>query len=254
MRPRLSLPEALARLPGNVDAADVAAVGETSSADVFRVTVGGRLAVLRIVDRGSDMAAQLAAQRQAAAAGIAPAVLLAAPDAGLLLTDYAPGTVLTATAMEDTDSVAAVGRLLRRLHDLPRLGVTLDLEAAARRYLGQCTAPARSSAVKAEREVRALLADVDDRPGVPCHNDPVAQNFVLGESLTLLDWEYAADNDPLFDLAVVSAHHDLASRRRDALLRSYCSASFEENRRRLPTWEAIYRRIYELWSVARGKP
>ena len=44
---------------------------------------------------------------------------------------------------------------------------------------------------------------------VPCHNDPLSENFMYdGETLYLIDREYAGMNDPTFDMAAVINEND----------------------------------------------
>mgnify|MGYP000264842433 CR=1 FL=1 len=41
---------------------------------------------------------------------------------------------------------------------------------------------------------------------VPCHNDPLCENWVVSDTdrLYLIDWEYAGMNDGMWDVAAVS--------------------------------------------------
>lgn len=54
---------------------------------------------------------------------------------------------------------------------------------------------------------------VDNIPAVPCHNDPLCENWVLDKhgKLYLIDWEYAGMNDGMWDLADVSIEAGLSS-------------------------------------------
>ncbi|MEM1262602.1 MAG: phosphotransferase [Pseudomonadota bacterium] len=250
MSSRLTLSEALARLPGRVDLASVTAIGCTSTDDVYRLSLNGNDVVLRIADRGVDWQAALAIQRHAADRGIAPAVLLAAPDAGIAVTAYAPGRSLQRADMADPATQQAVGHLLRVLHSGQSVGHTLDLVAAIRRYVSRCPASVRQTAKRVANDIAKRLSAARPVQLVPCHNDPVADNFLAAGSLTLIDWEYAADNDPRFDLAVVSAHHDLDASGRLRLLSAYAPDDVERLSHELENWEAIYRGIHLLWASA----
>lgn len=57
-------------------------------------------------------------------------------------------------------------------------------------------------------EVMAIKAEIDnamDIRKVPCHNDPLCENWVEGNGrMYLIDWEYAGMNDGMWDVADVS--------------------------------------------------
>lgn len=57
-------------------------------------------------------------------------------------------------------------------------------------------------------EVMKIKAEIDNSieiKKVPCHNDPLCENWVLGDGrMYLIDWEYAGMNDGMWDLADVS--------------------------------------------------
>ena len=56
---------------------------------------------------------------------------------------------------------------------------------------------------------------------VPCHNDSLCENWVYGDRLYLIDWEYAGMNDGMWDLADVSIEADYSEENDDLLLESY---------------------------------
>ena len=65
-----------------------------------------------------------------------------------------------------------------------------------------------------------------DRDGeivrVPCHNDPLCENWVEGkEGMFLIDWEYAGMNDGMWDLADLSIEADYNKEEDAILLESY---------------------------------
>lgn len=74
-------------------------------------------------------------------------------------------------------------------------------------------------------EVMSIRADVSHYgvPNVPCHNDPLCENWVLSSSgqLYLIDWEYAGMNDAMWDLADVSIEAAFTAEQDAAFLRHY---------------------------------
>jgi thiamine kinase-like enzyme len=102
------------------------------------------------------------------------------------------------------------------------------------------------------------LALIDSMPGPMnlccCHNDLVAENIIATPQVRFLDWEYACDNDPLFDLAIVVAHHDLSDRHADVLLDAYFDGAGRRWREQFATQMRLYDALNWLWSAANAPP
>ena len=62
---------------------------------------------------------------------------------------------------------------------------------------------------------------------VPCHNDLLAGNFIRGERLWIVDWEYAGMGDPAFDLANFAVSNGLDANGDRELLDAYGGADPE---------------------------
>jgi thiamine kinase-like enzyme/choline kinase len=77
------------------------------------------------------------------------------------------------------------------------------------------------------REQVMLLKDQYESIGydlVPCHNDPVAENFVKsGDRLYLIDFEYSGMNDPMWDLAAHSMECGFCEKDEELFLSLYFS-------------------------------
>ena len=67
-----------------------------------------------------------------------------------------------------------------------------------------------------------------------------------------MDWEYASDNDPFFDLATIVAHHGLSTRQAGLLLDSYFDGDGDKWREQLTSYEHFYNAIVWLWQAAQG--
>lgn len=63
-----------------------------------------------------------------------------------------------------------------------------------------------------------------------CHNDLVAENYLLNNGkIFLLDWEYAQTNNPWFDLASLVFYQDLNIEQQQILLQGYWQNELPEN-------------------------
>ena len=84
-----------------------------------------------------------------------------------------------------------------------------------------------------------------------CHNDLVAENILETDHLRFLDWEYACDNDPFFDLATLTTHHVLNDEQIDALLDAYFEGDGARWHKRLERQAGVYAALLYLWEQAR---
>lgn len=187
-------------------------------------------------------------QRSAAAKGIANDVIHASPT--VLLTDYIDGRRWNAEDIRNEQNLRALGRLLRRVHRLPRTGRRFDALRAARLHATRiaATAAADPLAVGEHLGILGSLAGPDEV--CCCHNDVVAENILATPDLKLIDWEYASDNDPMFDIAVVVVHHDLDDAQGTCLLGGYAGEVSSRDEARLAREIRRYRSLAWLWQAA----
>jgi len=184
-------------------------------------------------------------QQRAAALGRANGVLHVRDT--VLLSEWADGEVWTRDHFDDDTNLVRLGHALREVHRLPLTGHAFDAAAAARLYASRVRGADREAA-------RQHLAVVESSPGPMnlccCHNDLVAENIISTPDILLLDWEYACDNDPLFDIAVVVAHHGLSAGQADVLLDAYFDGDGDSWRHQLAIQQRLYNALNCLWAAA----
>jgi thiamine kinase-like enzyme len=156
----------------------------------FLVRDGTERSVLRLAGAGSDAYIDRAAEAEAMAAaarlGLAPPLLAALPEQGLLLTRFLPGARALGDAdLRDPALRAETARLLARLH---RSGLRLrhrrDLAATLetyRRLAAERSGPEHPALTAACMAAAPLLDALqhDRPPDMPSHIDPVPANFLL---------------------------------------------------------------------------
>ncbi len=240
---------ALAQIPGWEGAKPKQLSGGLSNL-TWLVEAGGRRAVLKIDEhpRGAPFntrAAELQVQTQAAQAGLASAVIFASDT--VYMTEYVDGNVWSNASLDENENLEQLAAALKVLHALPRTGRTLDAIGAAHDYARQITG------VDPDR-VRDCVQTIESIP-IPtnlccCHNDLVAANIIATPELRFLDWEYACDNDPLFDLATIVAHHRLPAERSAYLLNAYFDGDGQRWRAQLARQIKLYKALLWLWEAA----
>jgi thiamine kinase-like enzyme len=102
----------------------------------------------------------------------------------------------------------------------------------------------------AERVRQALAAQ--PVPLVPCHCDPLCENFLdTGERMYLIDYEYAGNNDPMWDLADLSVEAGFDDRQDAVMLRAYFSPAPVPALAvaRVVAYKALCDLLWTLWGV-----
>ncbi len=198
---------------------------------------------------GLDRRTELEVLHSVSAAGIAPQVIWADPDKGVLLTSYIPGNAWSSMDVHDPVRLGALAAVLRRLHSLPPRGPVFAPGKIALAYARQIgTRSASRIAEQATRLAERLLAET--RQPALCHNDLVHSNIIGRETVRLIDWEYSAVGDPYFDLAIVVRHHQLKADRVENFLHAYCGAPGKEHFSRLEAFCRLYDRLAALWYLS----
>lgn len=211
----------------------------------------GRKAVLKIDDsrRGepyNSRPAEANIQSIAAREGLANVVLHV--DELTLLTEYVEGVVWEPGCLERDDNIEVVAGTLRRLHSLPLSRRSFDSTIAAKRYVAKIDNP--------NAKLVAHCTNVIETMRQPhnlclCHNDLVAGNIITMPHMMFLDWEYACDNDPMFDLATIVEHHELDESLAYRLLDAYFDGDWERWRPKLREQQELYLALYWLWLASR---
>ncbi len=244
---------ALALIPGWENASWRELSGGLSNR-TWLVSTGARKAVLKIdsaprVAPYNDRLAERNIQRIAENAALANRVLYASET--LYLTEFIEGEVWEAADLDNKKNLGALAKLLRRVHSLPLTGRRFNAIDAARRYVEKIDTNKSAMTQRCVDTVQKLHAP---QSLCCCHNDLVAANIIATPELRLLDWEYACDNDPFFDLATVVAHHELSGSQAGFFLDQYLDGDGERWRDKLEQQMTLYRALLWLWCASRAEP
>jgi thiamine kinase len=221
---RLIPAAALARVPGceagrRPDAIAVLHGGTVNSS--FRVDTRAGRFVLRLnaaegglLGANHEREAQL--QRAAAQFGVAPPLIYADRAQGFMITKYIDGRAWEASDLARPEALRWLGARLRALHDIVAPAVApFDLGALLRGYCARLTAAAPAerallASLLQQSEATLALCAGGGRSATIVHNDLHHSNLIEADRLYLIDWEYAAVADPIFDLACVLAYYPQA--------------------------------------------
>ena len=225
---------------------------------------------LRIPGKGTEeyinRTNEQTAAREAARAGVSPEVLHFDAE-GIMVTRLVRGaqTMSPAAFKLNRGSAARAGEVFRRLHQSDALfPFRFELFAMIDDYLKVLSTkdvalPSGYHDVVREAEsVRTALA-AHPLPNVPCHCDPLCENFLdTGDRMWIVDWEYAGMNDPMWDLGDLSVEGKFGEAQEEEMIRAYFGGEARPAERgRIVIYKAMCDLLWTLWGLiqlASGNP
>jgi thiamine kinase-like enzyme len=197
----------------------------------YRVDMHGETFVLRIGGNGTqllgiDRKREYACTAIAAQVGVGAEVLhfLASEDA--LITRFIEGQGMTPQRAAQRETLPRIIAAMKRYHAGPAFPGTFSPFAVVRDYHKL----AQQHDVKFPETIPWVFAMMDQIEHAlakqyqlrPCHNDLLASNFIDdGETIWILDWEYAGMGDIFFDLGNFAVNQELDDEQCVLLLRYY---------------------------------
>lgn len=242
-------PQAIHPLPGGEGRNEVLRIDTAEGRFVWRRR-------LPPVDRpGAAASTELAAHRVAAAAGLAPQVLRAAPDGSWILMEYVDGAEWSPDQLRSAEGVERLGGRLAALHALetPAEVPLADPPAMARGYLDRLRRRDPAAADSLQPLLQRIEAIGDELAAlgqrrVLVHGDLTASNL-LGTDPQLVDWEYAQTTDPSWDLACLLSYYPDMEPWMDRL-QAAAGAVSEESSARLHLQRERFDLLNRLWRRA----
>lgn len=200
----------------------------------YHVTLeDGREYVVRIPGDGTEemivRSDEKASTTLACDLGIDAAMLYFGDD-GSKVTEYIPNAVTMSSAtLHEKEHIDQMADIFKKLHTCGKdTGVpfeVFDMAASYEKIIYGKNVPMYDDYNDVKATVMDIKAQVDagaNIPKVPCHNDALCENWVVGDGrMYLIDWEYAGMNDGMWDLADVSIEAGFDQEHDLTFLRSY---------------------------------
>ena len=228
----------------------------------FKVSVDGKDYVLRIAGQGTeeyiDREVEEHAARVAAQIGVGAPLVHCDRKSGIQVTKFIENSSpMDADILGDPQALKLAASAFRMLHTcgasfLDRFDNFEKMDEylhVLRRH--DARLPDGYFEAKAEAEaVRQALTEANIALA-PCHNDPLPENLVYtGERVYIVDWEYAGNNDPMWDLADLSVETDFNEQQDAILLDAYCGGAPSQGMAaRLVIYKAMAFLLWTLWGL-----
>ncbi len=199
------------------------------------------------------------AARSAAAAGVNAEVLFFDAADGLMVTRFVEGgvTMTPERFRADPGAIRRAGQAMRRLHTQAepfandyRVFDMID-EYKALLLSKAAPMPDGYDEVQAEAEVGRAALLANPVAMVPCHCDPLCENFLdTGETTYLIDYEYAGNNDPMWDLGDFSVEAGFGPEHEAVLLEAYFEGPHPAaDAARMVVHKANCDLVWSLWGI-----
>lgn len=197
----------------------------------YRVDIGDESFVLRIGGKGThllgiDRGREHTCTAIAAQLGVGAEVIHFLANEDALVTRFIVGEAISPATAAQPDILRRIVAAMRRYHAGPDFPGTFSPFATVRNYTTLAlkygvTFPATLP------HVFALMEQIEEAIGPtldpkPCHNDLLASNFLDdGQTIRILDWEYAGMGDLFFDLGNFAVNQELDEEQCALLLHLY---------------------------------
>ena len=246
------------------DFADIERLGGLTN-HTYRVTLkDGSAYVVRIPGEGTEQMIVREDERisteLACRLGI-DAKLLHFGKEGAKITEYIPNAVtMSAQTISQKNHIEQVAAILKKIHHCGEdTGVLFEVFKMATNYekiICDMNVPMFSDYDDNKVTVMKIKEEIDREiaaPKVPCHNDPLCENWIEGDGrMYLIDWEYAGMNDGMWDVADVSIEANFDDANDEILLTSYLDRTPSILDRKHFLASKIYvDYLWTLWAKAR---
>ena len=192
--------------------------------------------------------------------GVDAELLYFSPDGAKVTRYITNAETMSGKTLASPDRITQMAEIFRKMHSCGvDTGVPFEVFEMAEGYeriikdksvaMFDDYATVKSQVLSIKREVDASAAVSK----VPCHNDPLCENWVVGnDRMYLIDWEYAGMNDGMWDLADVSIEAGFDSECDEMLLEAYYGKTPDTGVKKHFLASKIYvDYLWTLWAKAR---
>ena len=154
---------------------------------------------------------------------------------GSKVTEYVKNAItMSGQSLHDPERIRKMAAIYKKIHTCGEdTGVpfeVFDMAAGYEKIINDLNVPMFEDYAEEKAKVMAIKSQIDaavNAPKVPCHNDPLCENWVEGDApdgsrrLYLIDWEYAGMNDGMWDVGDVSIEAVFGEEEDELLLTEY---------------------------------
>lgn len=208
--------ELLSNVLGTDEYTDLSRMGGLTN-HTYKVTMAnGEIYVVRIPGEGTEelivRSDEMISTKLACKLGV-DAEMLYFGENGSKVTRYISNAVtMSSESLKDPHRITQMAEIFKKMHscgeDTKVPFEVFEMAMGYEKIIEDNSVPMFDDYKEIKAEVMNIKAEIDaaiDAKKVPCHNDPLCENWVVGDDrMYLIDWEYAGMNDGMWDVADVS--------------------------------------------------
>ncbi|MFK9091558.1 phosphotransferase [Bacillus salipaludis] len=229
----------------------------------YKVTVGDQEYAARIPGKGTEQYINRQDEKInseiTSNLGINPAVIYFNEKTGLKIVTFIPNAeTLNPKTGTREDNLIQVAGIFNRLHTSGEtFHARFDVFEKITEY-ETILADLNGAVFDAHDVVKQQVLELEEYykslniPLVPCHNDPLAENFVKSgeERMFLIDWEFSGMNDPLWDVAAYIIEAELSPAEEKLFLLHYFKGTMTtESRQQLLLNKIFLDFLWTIWAL-----
>ena len=228
----------------------------------YLVDTGKDRFVLRLAGEGTsdyiDRNTELHNASIATQAGVNADILHFDVDTGTMICRYIDNSVtMDIERFKDLEALKRTGVAFRKLHDCgQKFSGQFELFDQIDQYLAvvkklDAELPDGYEVVQKDAEQVREALGAYDLPNTPCHCDPMVENCIDdGDKMFIIDFEYAGNNDPMWDLGDLSVEGHFDDEQDLVFLTAYFGhepSAFDHGR--MVMYKAMCDLLWTLWGV-----
>lgn len=167
---------------------------------------------------------------------------------------------MSADTLKDSEHIRQMAKIFKKLHgcgiDTKVPFEVFNMAEGYEKIISEKQVSFFDDYQEIKEEVMQIKAEIDaavEIRKVPCHNDPLCENWIKGNGrMYLIDWEYAGMNDGMWDLGDVSIEAGFDNTHDEMLLCEYLGRDPDSVEKKHFLASKIYvDYLWTLWAKAR---
>ncbi len=237
---------------------DISKLTEGLTNSNYKITVDGKSYVARIPGHGSDIFinrdVELHNTLSASDTSVGARVFRSFESDYVIIAEFIRGQVMSKEAFSDKDTIKRAVQAIKTVNTRAKFiscFIMFDKFEEYMRIIRDHSIKIPDNFHEAEQFVNAVGKKF--KKGMPellsCHNDLLAENFIDGDRIRIIDWELSGLNDPCFELGDFSVEQEFDVEGDRIIIDTYFGGFDERKFARMSIYKSMADILWTLWAM-----